>query len=179
MLYRVRFWASLCCQNIHQTYEVGCVMKISKCVSFQIMHYGKSVWGHNNIILCKELCQNKSLSINNQPCNQTWFDYISLLVIPCIIYYVTNKETLNFEPCNILCVKRNTSCCCFSCLAKAGGIFLSFSETKVEECFFQWDWVLFVCPSLYVCTGLTMALMQRPHTVVLNSLCISLTVLVV
>ncbi len=25
---------------------------------------------------------------------RTWFDYISLLVIPCIIYYVTNKETL-------------------------------------------------------------------------------------
>ncbi len=25
----------------------------------------------------------------------TWFDYISLLIIPCIIYYVTNKETLN------------------------------------------------------------------------------------
>ncbi len=28
---------------------------------------------------------------------RTWFDYISLLVIPCIIYYVTNKETLNLE----------------------------------------------------------------------------------
>ncbi len=27
----------------------------------------------------------------------TWFDYISLLIIPCIIYYVTNKETLNLE----------------------------------------------------------------------------------
>ncbi len=26
---------------------------------------------------------------------RTWFDYISLLIIPCIIYYVTNKETLN------------------------------------------------------------------------------------
>ncbi len=25
---------------------------------------------------------------------RTWFDYISLLIIPCIIYYVTNKETL-------------------------------------------------------------------------------------
>ncbi len=24
--------------------------------------------------------------------------YISLLIIPCIIYYVTNKETLNLEP---------------------------------------------------------------------------------
>ncbi len=31
---------------------------------------------------------------------RTWFDYISLLIIPCIIYYVTNKETLNFEPWN-------------------------------------------------------------------------------
>ncbi len=29
---------------------------------------------------------------------RTWFDYISLLIIPCIIYYVTNKETLNLEP---------------------------------------------------------------------------------
>ncbi len=28
---------------------------------------------------------------------RTWFDYISLLIIPCIIYYVTNKETLNLE----------------------------------------------------------------------------------
>ncbi len=27
----------------------------------------------------------------------TLFDYISLLIIPCIIYYVTNKETLNLE----------------------------------------------------------------------------------
>ncbi len=26
--------------------------------------------------------------------------YISLLIIPCIIYYVTNKETSNLEPCN-------------------------------------------------------------------------------
>ncbi len=24
--------------------------------------------------------------------------YISLLIIPCIIYHVTNKETLNLEP---------------------------------------------------------------------------------
>ncbi len=24
-------------------------------------------------------------------------DYISLLIIPCIIYHVTNKETLNLE----------------------------------------------------------------------------------
>ncbi len=29
---------------------------------------------------------------------RTWFDYISLLIIHCIIYYVTNKETLNLEP---------------------------------------------------------------------------------
>ncbi len=28
--------------------------------------------------------------------------YISLLIIPCIIYYVTNKETLNLEEC-IVC----------------------------------------------------------------------------
>ncbi len=28
---------------------------------------------------------------------RTLFDYISLLIIPCIIYYVTNKETLNLE----------------------------------------------------------------------------------
>ncbi len=27
----------------------------------------------------------------------TWFDYISLLIIPCIIYYVMNKETLNLS----------------------------------------------------------------------------------
>ncbi len=27
--------------------------------------------------------------------------YISLLIIPCIIYYVTNKETLNLEPYNL------------------------------------------------------------------------------
>ncbi len=32
---------------------------------------------------------------------RTWFDYISLLVIPCIIYYVTNKETLNLEPFHV------------------------------------------------------------------------------
>ncbi len=25
-------------------------------------------------------------------------NYISLLIIPCIIYHVTNKETLNLEP---------------------------------------------------------------------------------
>ncbi len=28
---------------------------------------------------------------------RTWFDYISLLIIPCITYYATNKETLNLE----------------------------------------------------------------------------------
>ncbi len=31
---------------------------------------------------------------------RTWFDYISLLIIPCIIYYVTNKETLIKIKCN-------------------------------------------------------------------------------
>ncbi len=29
---------------------------------------------------------------------RTWLVYISLLIIPCIIYYVTNKETLSLEP---------------------------------------------------------------------------------
>ncbi len=28
----------------------------------------------------------------------TKISYISLLIIPCIIYHVTNKETLNLEP---------------------------------------------------------------------------------
>ncbi len=28
---------------------------------------------------------------------RTWFDYISLLIIPCIIYYVTDKETLTLN----------------------------------------------------------------------------------
>ncbi len=31
-------------------------------------------------------------------CFQLHLIYISLLIIPCIIYYVTNKETLNLEP---------------------------------------------------------------------------------
>ncbi len=30
---------------------------------------------------------------------RTWFDYISLLIIPCITYYGTNKETLNLGWC--------------------------------------------------------------------------------
>ncbi len=30
--------------------------------------------------------------------------YISLLIIPCIIYYVTNKETLTFTVINAFCV---------------------------------------------------------------------------
>ncbi len=37
--------------------------------------------------------------------------YISLLIIPCIIYYVTNKETLNLEPplqCTPCCVMGNS-----------------------------------------------------------------------
>ncbi len=34
---------------------------------------------------------------------RTWFDYISLLIIPCIIYYVTNKETLTLT--RSLCVE--------------------------------------------------------------------------
>ncbi len=41
--------------------------------------------------------------------------YISLLIIPCIIYYVTNKETLNFGPWTLICVElfwgdRNVHC---------------------------------------------------------------------
>ncbi len=32
--------------------------------------------------------------------------YISLLIIPCIIYYVTNKETLNLEHGTALCLDR-------------------------------------------------------------------------
>ncbi len=35
---------------------------------------------------------------------RTWFDYISLLIIPCIIYYVTNKETLTLTfKCSFYC----------------------------------------------------------------------------
>ncbi len=30
-------------------------------------------------------------------CTVHWADLISLLIIPCIIFYVTNKETLNLE----------------------------------------------------------------------------------
>ncbi len=32
------------------------------------------------------------------PLSGPYLIYISLLIIPCIIYYVTNKETLNLEP---------------------------------------------------------------------------------
>ncbi len=42
--------------------------QMSKCISVQILHYGKSVLGHN-ILLCKELHGNKSLLIINLPRN--------------------------------------------------------------------------------------------------------------
>ncbi len=41
---------------------------------------------------------------------RTWFDYISILVIPCIIYYVTNKETLNLEPWTLRTCQTNKHC---------------------------------------------------------------------
>ncbi len=40
----------------------------SKCISLQIMHYGKVFWGQN-IVLCKEPHGNKSLLIDNLPCD--------------------------------------------------------------------------------------------------------------
>ncbi len=45
---------------------------------------------------------------------RTWFDYISLLIIPCITYYVTNKETLNLEMSTVVQIK-NMGESCFYC----------------------------------------------------------------
>ncbi len=40
------------------------------------------------------------------------FSYISLLIIPCIIFYVTNKETLNLEPCSLPTHHHEQHCDC-------------------------------------------------------------------
>ncbi len=45
--------------------------------------------------------------------------YISLLIIPCIIYYVTNKQTLNLEP-NSLRIKFFVSGVCLKLYAIVG-----------------------------------------------------------
>ncbi len=37
------------------------------------------------------------------------FSYISLLIIPCINFYVTNKETLNLEPCSLPLIIMNST----------------------------------------------------------------------
>lgn len=42
MLYQVSYRVSLLCQQSHG-YEAGYVMQTSKCISLQIIHYGKSV----------------------------------------------------------------------------------------------------------------------------------------
>ncbi len=39
-----------------------------------------------------------NISIYHQYISGPDLIYISLLIIPCIMYYVTNKETLNLEP---------------------------------------------------------------------------------
>ncbi len=43
MLYQVSYGASLLCQKSH-TYGTGYVTQTSKCISLQILHYGKSLF---------------------------------------------------------------------------------------------------------------------------------------
>ncbi len=45
------------------------------------------------------------------PLSRPDLTYISLLIIPCIIYHVTNKETLNLEPFKDLCVDESLMKC--------------------------------------------------------------------
>ncbi len=47
---------------------------------------------------------------HHMECDIHFFFYISLLIIPCIIYYVTNKETLNLEPYAYTYIQK-VSCC--------------------------------------------------------------------
>ncbi len=45
---------------------------------------------------------------------RTWFTYISLLIIPCIIFYVTNKETLDLLVSPFRCYRFYLSLWCIS-----------------------------------------------------------------
>ncbi len=50
--------------------------------------------------------------------------YISLLIIPCIIYHVTNKETLNLEPLNLVYEPE------VSCYSWLGGVIASYDSAR-------------------------------------------------
>ncbi len=54
--------------------------------------------------------------------------YISLLIIPCIIYYVTNKETLNLEPWN-----PTVNCCRILVMAYWHNIHINFNGRFVTS----------------------------------------------
>ncbi len=62
VLYQVHYWAIL----LHQkslTYETGCEIQMSKCISFTIMHFDKMFWGHN-IVCARNYVKNCFILIN-------------------------------------------------------------------------------------------------------------------
>ncbi len=70
-----------------QRYKAGSMQIIMQilAVAFSKRQYLLNPWQHS-----------KALLKYDNPCKEFVF-YISLLIIVCIIYYVTNKETLNLE----------------------------------------------------------------------------------
>ncbi len=56
----------------------------------------RSFFLQNSMKITQLFCNNGHIFFNYSYCFYTVVPYISLLIIPCIIFYVTNKETLTY-----------------------------------------------------------------------------------
>ncbi len=61
----------------------------------------RSFFLQNSMKITQLFCNNGHIFFNYSYCFYTVVPYISLLIIPCIIFYVTNKETLTLTYINM------------------------------------------------------------------------------
>ncbi len=79
------------------------VLHILFCTFFILLHIYSSFFTSIYICSCVVLLLYNFYSLHC-PLSGPDLIYISLLIIPCIIYHVTNKETLTFTVINAFCV---------------------------------------------------------------------------
>ncbi len=96
----VEFFCLYCKKPYHHHLPVFDLPDMSGLVSIPLLHMNKLVSIHYHRGLVKRT-HHLLISDRTHLLWILWSEYyISLLIIPCITYYVTNKETLNLEPWN-------------------------------------------------------------------------------
>ncbi len=74
--------------NIGNEYKIGNIQRLFTTESYSSVQ----------LLITKIIKCSKNWKLKQGVCTDTVLIYISLLIISCIIEYVTNKRTLNLEP---------------------------------------------------------------------------------